>query len=104
MKFSIIQKEPKKDQLYILDNIGGLKQVGLTKEEADYVQKAYKDKHPLISLNRYDKFIFIYIPEQKPTEWQLFEAMRETGASVQGLATKHKIGEICIVNLSVPGQ
>ncbi len=101
MKFSIIQKEPKKDQLYILDNIGGLKQVGLTKEEADYVQKAYKDKHPLISLNRYDKFIFIYIPEQKPTEWQLFEAMRETGASVQGLATKHKIGEICIVNLSV---
>lgn len=101
MKFSIIQKEPKKDQLYILDNIGGLKQVGLTKEEADYVQKAHKDKHPLISLNRYDKFIFIYIPEQKPTEWQLFEAMRETGASVQGLATKHKIGEICIVNLSV---
>lgn len=101
MKFSIIQKEPKKDQLYILDNIGALKQVSLTKEETDYVQKAHKDKHPLISLNRYDKFIFIYIPEQKPTEWQLFETMRETGASVQGLATKHKIGEICIVNLSV---
>lgn len=100
MKFSIIQKEPKKDQLVIADNINGLKQAALTKEETAYVQKAHKDKHTLITLNRYDKHIFIYIPKEKPTEWQTAEALRETGANVQGIAAKHKIGELCIVNLS----
>ena len=55
MKFSIIQKEPKKDQLIIADNINGLKQAALTKEETTYIQKAHKDKHALITLNRYDK-------------------------------------------------
>ncbi|HYD20333.1 MAG TPA: hypothetical protein VEB40_02570, partial [Flavipsychrobacter sp.] len=100
MKFSITQKEPKRDQLYILDNISGLKQVALTKEETTYVQKTHSDKHPLVTLNRYDKFIFIYIPEQKATEWQLFESIRDMGAAVQGLAIKHKIAELCIINLS----
>lgn len=100
MKFSILQKEPKKDLLIILDNTDGLKQTILTKEEAAYVQKAHKDNHPLITLNRYDKHIFIYIPENKPTESQLFESIRETGANVQAIAAKHKIGELCIHNLS----
>lgn len=100
MKFSILQKEPKKDQLIIADDIKGLKQAALTKEETAYVQKAYQDKHALITLNRYDKHIFIYIPEEKPTDWQLSEAIRDTGATVQGIAAKHKIGELCIHNLS----
>lgn len=100
MKFSILQKEPKNNQLIIADNTGGLKQTILTKEEAAYVQKAHKDNHALITLNRYDKHIFIYIPEEKPTDWQLSEAMREAGANVQGIAAKHKIGELCIINLS----
>lgn len=100
MKFSILQKEPKKDLLIILDNTDGLKQTILTKEEVAYVQKAHKDKHPLITLNRYDKHIFIYIPENKTTDWQLSESIRETGANVQTVAAKHKIGELCIHNQS----
>ncbi|MBW7913621.1 MAG: hypothetical protein H3C54_07995, partial [Taibaiella sp.] len=100
MKFSILQKEPKKDLLIILDNTDGLKQTILTKEETAYVQKAHKDNHALVTLNRYDKHIFIYIPENKPTDWQFSESIRETGASVQGIASKHKIGELSIHNLS----
>lgn len=101
MKFIINQKETKTHQLYILDNIADLKQVAiLDKNEAEYARKASKNKQSLITINQYQRFVFIYIPEEKATESQNFEAIRTTGANVQTLAEKHKIEELTIANLS----
>lgn len=101
MKFSIIQKEPKGHQLFIIDNADGLTQIStLDKNQVEYAKKAIKDKQSLISINQYDRFVFIYIPESKNSESQQFESIRTTGANVQALAEKHKIAELTISNIS----
>lgn len=101
MKFSIIQKEPKKHLLFILDNISELKQVTvLEKNEIDYAKKAHKNKESLIRINQYNRFVFVYIIEEKATESQLYEAIRNTGATLQAIAIKHSMDELCISNLS----
>ncbi|MCB9045340.1 MAG: leucyl aminopeptidase [Chitinophagales bacterium] len=101
MKFSILQKEPKKHQLYILDTINELKQVTvLDKEEAEYAKKAHKNKESLIRINQYNRFVFIYILEEQPTESQVSEAIRNTGATLQTIAVKHSMDELCIISLS----
>src|SRR5688572_7574511 len=105
MKFSIIQKEPKKHQLFILDNIAGLKDVTiLNKEEVEYAKRAHKNKESLIRINQYSRFVFIYILELKDTESQLAEAVRNTGATVQAITSKHSLDELCICNLTKSGN
>jgi leucyl aminopeptidase len=101
MKFSIIQKETKAHQVFIIDNADELKQVTiLDKSELDYAKKAFKEKQSLVTINQYNRFVFIYIPEAKNTESQLFESIRVTGANVQALAEKNKIASLTISNLS----
>jgi len=101
MKFSIIQKEPKKNQVYILDDINDLKQVTiLDKTEMDYAKKAHKNNESLIRINQYSRFVFVYITEDKATESQLAEAIRSTGATLQPIAVKHSMDELCVINLS----
>ncbi|MCB0700089.1 MAG: leucyl aminopeptidase [Chitinophagales bacterium] len=101
MEFSIIQKQPKKDQLFILDNERSLGQVDiLESNEASYVKKALKDKQSLITINQYNRVIFIYLITEKDSETLTQEGIRKTGATIQALANKHKIGTLGITNLS----
>lgn len=101
MKFSILQKEPKKDRLFILGNINDLKQVPeLDNDQVKYVKKAVNEKQSLITVNQYDKFIFIYILPEKNNENLLMEDLRRTGATVQATANKHKLSALAITNLS----
>lgn len=101
MKFSILQKEPKKDRLFILGNINDLKQVPeLDNDQVKYVKKAVNEKQSLITINQYDKFIFIYILPEKNNENLLMEDLRRTGATVQATANKHKLSALAITNLS----
>lgn len=101
MKFSILQKEPKKDQLYILGNAAEAKEIKiLSKEEADYIKKANADKQSVILLNQYDKLVIIVIAEQKSSESDFAEALRTVGAEVQAICNKYKLKELNINNLS----
>lgn len=101
MKFSIIQKDPKKDRLFILDSIDSISQVPeLETNELKYIKNAGENKQSLISINKYNKFIFIYLLPAKDTEHLLMEELRRTGAKVQAIANKHKIASLAITNLS----
>lgn len=101
MKFSIIQQEPKKHQLYILDDIAELKQVQvLDKSELDYTKKAFAAKQRLITINQYNRFVLVLVTEQKNTEADYSESIRNYGADVQAICDKYKIEDLCIVNVS----
>lgn len=105
MKFSILQKDPKKSQLFILDNINSIKDVDvLTKEEIGYAKKAHKDGQSLITINQYDKIILLSLSGEQKDESLLFESIRTTGADVQSICEKNKLTEITIINLSQTPQ
>lgn len=101
MKFSIVQKAGKKNELYILGNIDGVSRIeDVSKEEVNYIKKADKDKQSLITINRYDKVVLIYIIPKKDNNTLTSEDIRKTGARVQQLTNKYKIDELVITNLS----
>lgn len=101
MKFTIISKEAKKHQLYILDGVGGLSKVkALSTTEANYVKDAHKAQQELITVNQYDKVVFIYVVKEQKDSTALLEGIRKTGAAVQNLCEKYKVAELNINNLS----
>ena len=68
MKFSIVQKEPKSNQLFIIDDIAALQQVSpLSKEEQAFAKTAADNGQNLVTINQYNRFIFLYIPETTKT-------------------------------------
>ncbi len=99
MEFKIVQKA-KKNQLYILDNIDSLEQIGLNTNELAYAKNALNSDQSIISINQYGRFIFLYFIKTKKTEWQTNEACRKTGAELQVVINKQKFEEITIINLS----
>ena len=105
MKFSIVQKEPKSNQLFIIDDIAALQQVSpLSKEEQAFAKTAADNGQNLVTINQYNRFIFLYIPETTKTAWQQAEKIRTAGASVQAIAEKHKLKELAITSLSKNSQ
>ena len=102
MEFKILQNLPKKDHLYIIDEIESIKLVSeLTEEERKYVTAKLKDETSLVTINQYSKFIFIYLIKKSKNEWQTHEAIRKTGAELQGICQKNKIVELVITNCSM---
>lgn len=101
MKFNIIQQAPKKHQLYILDSVAEAKEIpSFEKSEIDYIKRAYAASQKLILVNQYKKFVFILIPDQKSSEHDFSESLRNYGADVQSICEQNKIDELTIVNLA----
>lgn len=101
MNFSILQKQPKKDQLFILDNEKSISQIDILQpNEASYAKKALKNNQSLVTINQYNRVLFLYLISEKDTESQTLEGIRKTGANVQAITNKHKIDTLAIVSLS----
>src|SRR5690349_20092956 len=101
MEFHIIQKAAKRPILYILDNKTSLKQVSdLTETEKKFAVRSFDAEQSLVTINKYNHFVFIYLLKPKTTDWQTTEALRKSGADVQALLNKHKLTEITLRNLS----
>lgn len=101
MEFKILQKPTRKDLLYIVDSTTAIKQIGdLSKEQSAFALQAFEKEQSSVSINQYDRYIFIYILKNKKTDWQTKEACRKGGAEIQVAANKLKLTELTINNLS----
>ena len=101
MEFKIVQKPASKHRLYIIDDVNKLELVGaLSKEEADYATTSFSTDQTLVTINRYEYFMFIYLMKDKKTDWQTREACRKTGVELQAVCSKNKIDELTLTNLS----
>jgi len=100
MEFKIVQKPTGRHQLYIIDNTASLAQAPfLDEDDIKYVTNSDNSDQAIITINKYDRFVFIYTVKPKSTTTQTREAYRKTGAELQGLLAKQKIEEITISNL-----
>jgi len=105
MDYKILQKPPKKHQLFIIDDIKKLAQVpDISGQETDYVTSATAADQTLITLNRYSCFVFIYLLKNKKTDWQTRELCRKAGAEVQAVCNKLKLDELTLTNSSALEQ
>ncbi len=101
MNFSILQKDSKKDTVYILDTIDDIKQLAdLSKDETSFAKKSAKNGQSTILINQYSRLVIIYCINAKSSESDTFESIRKTGASIQGITNQHKLSELHIVSLS----
>lgn len=105
MEFKIQPKATKKHQLFIIDDVSALKQVSeIDDNERKFTTSAFNSDQAYISINQYNRFIFIYFLKNKKTDWQTTEACRKAGAELQVMANRQKLEEITITNLSkLPG-
>ncbi len=101
MEFKIVQKATAKHQLFIIENTTSLAQITLIDEtDAKYAATAIANEQSIITINKYDRFVFIYAIKAKSTPSKTKEAYRKVGAELQGLLAKQKADDITITNLS----
>ncbi len=106
MEFKIQQKSGSRNRAYILDEAAKLEQVTeLTPEETSYLKSSFENELTLVSLNKFDHFLFFCFIKAKKTDWQTKEASRKTGAELQAACNKLKLADITLSNLTVnPGS
>ncbi len=101
MEFKIQQKISSDQRLYIIDDEKKLNQVaGLTDAEKQYTRETFAKEQTLVTLNRYNYFIFIYLLKSKKTDSDTREACRKAGAEWLAVCNKMKLAEVTITNLS----
>ena len=101
MEFKIQQKPAANNRLFIIDDTKKITSVpDLTTQEAGYAKAAFATEQSLITINRYNHFIFVYLLKNKKTDWQTGEACRKAGAEVQAVCNKLKLTDITITNAS----
>ena len=98
--FFKMQKSPKGQLIYIIDQASQLKSISLSKEEITYAEQQLKLDRRILDLNRFDTQLYIvFIPAQKET-YQAAEFIRKQGAALQDILYKIKSKEVTITNLS----
>src|ERR1044071_2689569 len=101
MEFKILNKAGKKHQLFIIEDTAALKQIAdLDATERKFSVTAFNNDQSYISINQYNRFIFIYFLKNKKTDWQTAEDVRKGGAELQALLNRQKLADITITNLS----
>jgi len=101
MEFKILTKSPEKDRLYIIDDLKKLEKVdGLAKNEITFVTQAFAAEQSMVTINQYNRYVFIYLLKAKATDGQTREACRKAGAEFSQICNKQKLAEVTITNLS----
>lgn len=101
MEFKILQKPHKKHHLYIIDDPKSLNKIDyLSKNEADYCNELLKQDKQTVSINQYERFVFVYLIKDKKTDWQTTESIRKAGADFHALAHANKISQLTLTNFS----
>ncbi|MCD6063768.1 MAG: peptidase [Flavipsychrobacter sp.] len=101
MEFKILAKAGKKNQLFIVDEVSALKQItDLDANEIKFSSAAFNNDQSYISINKYNRFVFIFFIKNRKTDWQTAETLRKGGAELQALMNRQKLTDIIITNLS----
>jgi leucyl aminopeptidase len=102
MEFKIQQKPSDNNHLFIIDDVKKLNRVaGLSDDETKYAQAAFKAEQTIVTINRHNRFVIVYLLKNKKTDWQTREACRKSGADVQAVCNRQKAAEITITNFSI---
>ncbi len=101
MDFKIVPKPSKKHQLYIIDDTAQLAGIDtLSEAERKFVITATGQEQSLITINQYNRFLFIYLLKKGKTDWQTNETCRKTGAGLLNVLNRHRLEEITITALT----
>ena len=101
MEFKIVQKTATKHLVYLLESAEALKQIPeLDEKERKFSEASIKNEQSFITINHYNRFIFIYFIKAKKTDWQTTDAIRKAGAELQGAINKQKLKEVFVTNLT----
>src|SRR5690606_11928222 len=101
MEFKIVQKVGKKHQLYLIDKAADLSQIQeLNDTERAFCTNAFKNDQTSITINQYNRFVFIYLLKNKKTDWQTAEALRRAAAEFAATINKQKLDEVTITNFA----
>jgi len=101
MDFRIIRRPSRKHQLYILDHASQLRQLdALSPEEQRFVKAAIGREQQLITVNQYNRFVFIFFLRPKKTHWQTSEACRRAGAELQPVLQRQQVTELALTSLA----
>lgn len=87
---------------YLVDKKSDLKKTGLNKDELAYVKKKHTAKEYFITLNKFDKLVFIQYTDEwvEEHEHQQLELLRVAGSKICGAINAHKYNQVNLVNLS----
>lgn len=101
MEFSILSKAAPQHQIIILSDAGQVQQVdALNAQEKAFAAEAFMSEQTHVSINQYNRSIYLYLLKNKPHEWQQAELLRKAGAELQGMLHRQKIAEATITNLA----
>jgi leucyl aminopeptidase len=85
------------DKVHLVYAKEELKQLDLKKDELKYAQSRFqKDKALLVSINRYDHWVFIQVVKQDKNAGKQWEGLRNAGNDLQGIINKNRIERIHI--------
>ncbi len=112
MEFKLIQKHSSdsdndnKDRstIYIIEGEKKVASVpGLSPEEEAFAAKSLDAGRDMVTINQYNKYVFIFNLKPKITDYQTRDACRKAGADVQSICSKFKITELAVLNMSAHG-
>lgn len=101
MDFKIVQKAGRKHFLYLIDDASALSQItDINEQENKFCLDAFAQDQTAITINQYDRYVFILLIKAKKTDWQTSESLRKAGAEFAATANRQKLNEITITNIS----
>ena len=98
--FFKIQKNPKGDRVFLIDDIAQIKALDLSKEEIEFANKQYKSNQKWISFNRFEFQLYLVFFDQKETTDKQAETLRKQGAQLQKIINQQLSEEISVINCS----
>jgi leucyl aminopeptidase len=85
--------------VYLVDQINKWKgNEQLSKEELEYIKKQFKNDNKIVSVNKLNKWIFIYQKEGKDKDYQTREASRKAANTITSFINKNKVENIFIID------
>jgi len=98
--FFKIQKNPKGEQVYLIDDSVQLKTIDLSKEEFEYAKKQHKAGQKSLAFNRFEYQLFLIFLDKNEINVQNAEAIRRQAAQFLSVINKLKSTELTLCNRS----
>jgi leucyl aminopeptidase len=91
-----LRKPTAADTVYLVKTGADLKNIGLTKNESEFVKQEHRAKHNIIEINRYKNRIYIVYGDFSGTKACRLEDFRKQGNNTQVLLNKARVERIVI--------
>ncbi len=83
--------------VYVTHSFKNDKRLNLNENEVAYIKAEIEDDKKLVTINHYDKWIFISIIEKEKQHYKTNEKARKAGDKVGSLANHKKLGKLSVI-------